>query len=272
MSPSLKKYVIEKMEDEWSPELIAGRLKNEEKDPVAVSAKAIYKFVYSVHGRKIEKLLYSKKHAHKGPKRGSRKPSLDGRTMIDKRPASIDSREEFGHFEGDFIESGRDGKGSLLHLVERKTRYSFLVKVEDRKTIAVNALIAKTLSGVDPLSLTLDNDLSFAKHVALSELLKTSVYFCHAYHSWEKGTVENRNKAVRKDFPKRTDFSLISESAVKETETKLRTRPLKILGFKTPQEAWEKEMLIRASLKVASKTDQDIISTLSTFINIECSD
>ena len=243
MDPALKKYVTEQVEQDQSPEAIAGRLKYVEKDIAYASTKAIYTFVHAPHGRNIEKHLYSKAVKRRGgPRRGERKTSIDGRTMIDKRPRKVEKRKEFGHFEGDFIESGKDGKGSLLVLVERKTRYPFLVYTENKTTAHINALIAKTLAGVPVKSITLDNDLSFQKHEELSKLVGVVVFFCHAYHSWEKGTVENRNRAVRRYAPKRTDFSSVSCERLSEIETILRTRFMKCLNFKTPQEAWDAEM------------------------------
>ena len=162
--------------------------------------------------------------------------------MIDKRPRSVEKREEFGHFEGDFIESGKDGKGSLLVLVERKTRYPFLVYTEDKTTAHINALVAGTLGAVPVRSITLDNDLSFQKHKELSELVGAVVFFCHPYCSHEKGTVENRNRCVRRYVQKRTDLSSVPVERFKEIETILRTRYMKCLNFKTPEEALKIEI------------------------------
>ena len=270
MDPDLKKYVLEKMRAEWSPEIIAGRLKNIDTHLMYASTKAIYKFVSSPHGRVVEKFLYSKVHKKRGgPKRGTRRVKLDGRTMIDKRPTHIDSRNEFGHYEGDFMESGRDGTGSLLHLVERKTRYPFLSPVSDKRTGAVNTLAAKMLKDAEPESLTIDNDLSFAKHAAMSDLIGAPIYFCNPYHSWEKGTVENRNRAVRFFLPKGTNLSTVEETHLKEIETKLRNRPLKVLWFQTPQEAWDIEMEKRAQRKKrAEKNQRGTVKSLLTFTKV----
>lgn len=243
MDADLHRYVTNNIEDDQSPEGISGRIRNVETHLQYASAKAIYKFVHSPHGRKIEKHLYSKAVKRLGgPKRGSRKVSIDGRTMIDKRPKHVENRKEFAHFEGDFIESGRDGKGSLLVIVERKTRYPFLVYTEDKTTAHINKLVAQTLGGVPVQSLTLDNDLSFQKHEELSELVNAIVFFCHPYCSSEKGTVENRNHAIRRYAPKKTNLSTISVERFKEIENILRTRYMKCLGFKTPQEAWDSEI------------------------------
>ena len=91
-------------------------------------------------------------------------------------------------------------------------------------------------------SLTLDNDLSFKKHVELSELLQATVYFCHPFASHEKGTVENRNKAIRRYAKKRSDLSKYPLSHFAMIEEKLRTRFMECLNFKTPKEMFEIEM------------------------------
>lgn len=239
--PGLRTFVEEKLTLEWTPEMIAGRIKKVERHLPRVSAKAIYKFVRSIYGRKLEQFLYSKMVKRKsGPKRG-RKQVLDGRTSIERRPKRIEKRRQFGHFEGDFIESGKDGTGSLLTLVERKTRYPFLVYCPDRTTGAVNALVFDMLRDVPLLSLTLDNDVSFKKHRELSALIGAAVFFCHPYASHEKGTVENRNRVVRRTVPKRTDLSQVSLETFLFIQEKMRDTPMKCLGWLTPREAWEKE-------------------------------
>jgi len=261
----LQRFVEEKMALDWSPEMIAGRIKKIDRSYPRVSAKAIYKFVYSVYGRKIEKHLYRKRVKRKGgPKRGSA-AVMDGRVSIEKRPKHIENRKQFGHFEGDFIESGKDGKGSLLVLVERKTRYPFIAYCADRSTAAVNALVVQLLLGVPIESLTLDNDLSFQKHEELSKLLGVLVYFCHPFASSEKGSVENRNGKVRiLGIPKRTDLSQVPEATIRAIAEKLRSLPLKCLGFKTPQEAWEIEMQ-----KAAEGGSVRLAGVLKT--NLKCS-
>src|SRR3990167_4354187 len=243
LDPVLKNFVTENILDDQSPEGISGRLKEVRSDLQYASTKAIYKFVWSQHGRQIEKHLYSRSvHKRGGPKRDT-PVSIDGRTMIDHRPKNVESREEFGHYEGDFIESGKDGAGSLLVLVERKTRYPFLKYLEDRTTKSVNCLIEELLKDIPIKSLTIDNDISFQKHEELSEILNTTIYFCHPQSPHEKGTVENRNKAIRRYVKKRSDLSSFTLEHFKMVETKLRTRFMKCLNFKTPQEDFEKEIL-----------------------------
>lgn len=242
MDTELQKFVIESMKDEQSPEGISGRLKEVEKGIQYASTKAIYKFIESPHGRQIEKHLYSNAVKKKtGPKRGTQR-TLDGRTFIDERPKKVEKRLEFGHWEGDFIESGKDGKGSLLVLVERKTRYPFLMYLEDRSNMNVNHLVEKLIAHTNPKSLTLDNDISFQKHEILSEIINATIYFCHPQSPNEKGTVENRNKAIRRYVKKKSDLSKYSTEYFKMVEQKLRTRWMTCLKFKTPEEAFKQEM------------------------------
>ena len=242
MDPELKKFVTLNILDDQSPEGISGRIKEVRKDLQYVSAKAIYKFVWSPHGRKIEKHLYSKAvHKKGGPKRDT-PVSIDGRIMIDQRSKKVQNRREFGHYEGDFIESGRDGRGSLLVLVERKTRYPFLRYLEDRTTVNINQAVHEMLSGSPIESLTIDNDISFQKHHELSKLIKAEIYFCHPQSPHEKGTIENRNKAIRRYVKKRCDLSKIPPEMFSFVEEKLRNKFMTCLNYRTPKEMFEKEI------------------------------
>lgn len=249
MDTELKKFVTTNIKDDQSPEGIAGRLREVKTSLPYASPKAIYKFVYSVHGRQIEKHLYSQSvHKKGGPKRDT-PITIDGRAMIDERPRRVEKRLEFGHFEGDFIESGKGGKGSLLVLVERKTRYPFLRYLEDRTTKNVNLVIEDILKDISPESLTVDNDISFQKHRELSDLIQAEIYFCHPQSPHEKGTIENRNKAIRRYIRKRTDLSSVSKEYFAVVETKLRNKYMRCLDYQTPREAFEEELRKREMKK-----------------------
>ena len=263
----LKKFVIENIKDDQSPEGISGRLKEIKKDIQYASPKAIYKFVESPHGRQIEKYLYHNAVKKKSGPKNKKKVSIDGRTMIDQRPKKVDKRLEFGHFEGDFIESGKDGKGSLLVLIERKTRYPFLRYLEDRSTKNVNEVIENLIADFNPKSLTLDNDISFQKYEELSELIDATVFFCFPNCPQQKGTVENRNKAIRRYVKKKSDLSKYGDEYFKMIETRLRTKFMKCLNYKTPEETFNIEM---NKLKLKKLQQCGMISrVLKT--NVKCS-
>jgi transposase, IS30 family len=261
LDPVLKQFVITNMEDDQSPEGISGRLKYVKKDIQYASGKAIYKFVASPHGRVVENHLYSQAVKKKtGRKRGT-SVGIDGRTFIDQRPKNVDKRIEFGHFEGDFIESGGDGTGSLLVLVERKTRYPFLVYLEDRSNTNVNRLIEELLQGIPVKSLTLDNDISFQKHEILSEIINATIYFCHPQSPHEKGTVENRNKAIRRYVKKKSDLSSFSLEHFTMVQKKLRTRFMTCLSFKTPEEVFIQEMRVQKNPQICGMMRERLLTS-----------
>ena len=242
MDPNLKGFVIENILNDQSPGGISGRLRTIATNLQYASAKAIYKFVYSVYGRQIERHLYSKSVRKNGGRKRDTPVSIDGRVMIDKRPKEVNARVEFGHYEGDFIESGKDGKGSLLVLVERKTRYPFLQYVENRTTKNTNYMVEQILSDTSAKSLTIDNDISFQKHEELSALIKADIFFCHPQSPHEKGTIENRNKAIRRYVKKRVDLSSLPKAIFSFVENRLRNKYMKCLNYKTPKEVFDQEM------------------------------
>ncbi len=243
MDVNLKKFVIDSItNNDQSPGGISSRLKYVEKGIQYASTKAIYNFVRSPSGRQVERHLYSKAvHKKGGPKRNA-PITIDGRTMIDERSKKVESRLEFGHYEGDFIESGKDGIGSLLVIVERKTRYPFILYIEDRTTASVNQSVMNILSGLPIKSLTIDNDVSFQKHRELSEIINATIFFCHPQSPHEKGTIENKNKAIRRYIKKKSDLSSYSKEQYTEVERKLRDRFMECLNYRTPREVFTKEL------------------------------
>ena len=82
-----------------------------------------------------------------------------------------------------------------------------------------------------------DNDILLAKHARLANLLGVRIYFCHPYHSWEKGTVENANRVIRRDVPKGSDISKRSKRFIERLERTLNDRPMKCLDYRSPNEA-----------------------------------
>ena len=233
----LRNYVEDKINEDWSPEQIAGRIKEIDTYLKPISHRAIYKFIYSPYGGRLEeKLRYYSKKRRKGHKR-PKITQLQDRTFIDKRPQRINKRREYGNWEGDLIVSGKTGNGVLLVLHERKSRYVLIKRILSRKTDIINQTIYELTGGlIDFKSLTLDNDISFSKHLELSKELGIDIYFCHPYHSWEKGGVENTNGLIRQYIPKSNDISQYTDQYIQSIQDKLNNRPRKCLNFKTPHE------------------------------------
>lgn len=222
-----------------SPEGIAGRLKNKlEKGLPYISKDSIYRYIKSPHGRRIEAKLQKKR---KRGKKRKNKGILDGRTFIGERPKHINARKKIGDAEFDFIVSGRSGRGILLVASDRKLRASFIEPIYNVNIKNVH-ITAKKIKRRYPewRTGTTDNDLLFARHKELERELKIKIYFCNPYHSWEKGTIENTNGEIRKDFPKGSDVSRYPPSFFRSIERKLNSRFMKCLQYQTPDEALEK--------------------------------
>lgn len=243
---NLRQYIEKRIgEDDWSPEQVAGRLKNVDTGIKYASKEAIYKYVFSIYGRNLENNLRykGKKKSRKRTKVGQ----LKNRTFIEERPAIIEQRGRFGDWEGDFIVSGKNGSGALLVLHERKARFTVIDKLDSRSPSLVNQRLGEITGGFAFFnSLTLDNDISFKLHEEMSKIMGCPVYFCHPYHSWEKGGVENTNKLIRQYIPKSSDISKFSIEYIKGVENKLNNRPRKCLGFKTPSEVMEENNQFKA--------------------------
>jgi IS30 family transposase len=235
----LRIFVDARLLEGQSPEDISGRLKYKyEKGLAFVSKDSIYRYIKSPYGRRIEAKLLKKKRRVKKRKRLG---TLDGRTFIDQRPKHINARMKIGHAEFDFIVSGKTGKGILLVVTDRKLRTSFLEPIYKVSIANVHLAARKIRERYSEWKTgTTDNDLLFARHKELERELNIKIYFCHPYHSWEKGTIENTNGEIRKDMPKGSDISRYSEYFFHKLERKLNDRFMKCLKYQTPTEVIEK--------------------------------
>lgn len=235
-----RKYIEDRIiKDQWTPEQISGRLKRDHPEHY-VSDETIYMYIYIV---RPELGLHLPRQRHKrqakSKLRKTKGSKILDRVSIEDRPPEVEERKEFGHFEADLVVSARNGKGAILTMVERVSRYTLIGKLEDKTSLQTNLALSFALSKypIELLkSITFDNGLEFAAHNEISIAFKTRHYFCVPYHSWEKGSIENRNGAIRRYFPKGTDFSLITEEQIRHVQDKINNKPMKLLGFMTPKE------------------------------------
>ncbi len=232
----LKDFIEQSLYDGQSPENIAGRIRKREKYLPTIGKDSIYGFIGSVYGRKIESFRNKKKQRRRG--RGKKVTQLADRTFIDKRPLYINARQRVGDAEADFVVSGKYGHGILLTLADRKLRVSFIEQILDVSIKNVHKaflLIKKRFPELK--TITTDNDILFRHHKELERLLQVKIYFCNPYHSWEKGTIENTNKHIRKDIPKGSDIAKYSKRFIRSVEKKLNRRFMKVLTHESPAEA-----------------------------------
>ena len=246
----LRIYVYRGLLSAWSPEQIAGKIKLDyPNDPVmSISYEAIYTHIYSHRQASLNRKLIALLPYHKTVRRRANAKSKRGskikdQVSIDVRPNHIEKREEVGHWEGDLV-IGKGQSSAIGTLVERKTRYTYIVKLENRKSSTVVKGFVKEFSQTDKLftkTLTYDNGTEMSYHKDFTKKTGMPVYFAHPYSSWERGTNENTNGLIRRFFPKGTDFNKVSELELKKVQQKLNKRPRKVLGFRTPEEALEME-------------------------------
>lgn len=222
----------------WSPEIVSGRLNKNGKHP-RISHEAIYQWIYTEAPHLIPYLV--RQHKERFPKRHSRKHKkthIPQRISIQERPASANSRKQPGHWEADLLV----GKGSeaLEVAIERTSRFTRVKKIKDKTADSSSHALGSMLSDIPAnlrISITYDNGSENVNHVQLNKQLKTRSYFCAPFHSWEKGSVENRNGIIRRFIPKGTDLSTLSDRQIQDIETWINNRPMKCLKFHTPAEA-----------------------------------
>jgi len=241
--PALSRYVINKLGRHWSPEQIAGRLKR--KIPhLSVSPEAVYQFVYNQENRKERfweflRRRHPRRQLFNGRK--TRNKAIPGRIFIENRPEKINSREEIGHWETDLMEGVKSENECLSVFAERKTGFIQGEKLPDKRP-ETKAESTIKLFDRKPRQLiqtiTLDNGLENYRHQKMAEELRCQTYFCHPYHAWEKGTVENTIGLIRQYIPKKTPLSTVTKSDISQIFWELNNRPRKRLGFLTPLEVF----------------------------------
>ena len=241
----LKIYVYKGLLKGWSPEQISGRIKQDyHNDSVmTISYEAIYCHIYAHRqaqlNKKLIKLLPYQKTQRRRPNAKSKRGSnIKDQVSIDQRPEHIENREEIGHWEGDLV-IGKCQKSAIGTIVERKSRYTCIVKLKNRKSNTVARQFAREFKNFDrklTKSMTYDNGLEMAQHKKITQQTGVIVYFAHPYASWERATNENTNGLIRRFFPKGTDFNKVTEEQLKTVQNSLNNRPRKVLNFKTPLE------------------------------------
>jgi len=245
----LKHYVLLHLDQLWSPEQIAKRLKilYPENMNMQISPESIYSYLYVLPRGALRKELVKCLRYHHINRRihgKSRQKScpIQDYISIEERPAEVADRIIPGHWEGDLL-MGHNNGSALGTLVERTTRMTFLVQLKDKDATAVRESFAKEFKHLPKglkRSLTYDQGQEMAEHKLFTKSTKIQVYFAHPHSPWERGTNENTNALIRQFFPKGTDFSKVTLGSIKKAQDMLNDRPRKTLGFLTPHEVFGK--------------------------------
>ncbi len=226
---------------DWSPEQISGYLKLKRRP--GVSHERIYQHVYAdkAAGGDLHCHLRCRKRRRKRYGRNSRRGHIPGRTGIEQRPKIVEARRRCGDWEADTL-IGRNHQQAILSLTERKSRLCLLKRVARNTAEVVGQAMEEVLRplAAQVHTITSDNGGEFAHHQMIAAALQAGFYFAHPYSSWERGTNENTNGLVRQYFPKKSDFSKISDAEIERVMERLNNRPRKTLGYRTPHQVFFK--------------------------------
>ena len=242
----LRRRVIAKLKQDWSPKQISGWLKKAypNNERMRVSHETIYKTLFIQSRGALNKELRAHlrtgrkfRQARTKTRKGHGHTSIVDGVSISERPASVEDRALPGHWEGDLIAG--DKTSFIATVVERKTRFVVLVRVKNKETeTVVSALIKqmKRLPNIVQKTLTWDRGSELAAHKKFTMATDMEVYFCDPYSPWQRGSNENTNGLLRQYFPKGQDVSGYTQAQLNAVARKLNTRPRETLGFNTPAE------------------------------------
>ncbi|QRV22404.1 IS30 family transposase [Marinomonas foliarum] len=232
------------IEFDWSPEQVSHVLTL---CGVPVSHEWIYQYIND--DKRLKGTLYRLlRQGHKRYRKGKRTKgeAIKNAVSIEERPDIVDTRKRFGDWEIDTV-LGKHGTGSIVTLLERKTRFYLIKKVNSKSAADVTRATIELLTPFKAHvhTITADNGREFAHHAEIAEALETKVYFAHPYSSWERGANENSNGLLRQYIRKGTDLRNIEDDTIHWAMTRINYRPRKCLGFKQPAVVF-KEMCLAA--------------------------
>jgi len=245
----VKKYIHKYLKKDWTPEQVAGQLKRE--NLVDISHEAIYQYIYKNKksgGRLYLLLVHKAKKYNKRSGIYNSRGEINNRVSIHKRPKVVDNKTRIGDWEVDLI-IGKYHKGSIVTIVDRKSKFTLMRKLPTKEAIGVTNAIIELLYPIRDIThtITSDNGKEFSLHETVSKSLDIDFYFCDPYSSWQRGLNENTNGLIRRYIPKKTEFENISDNEIMMIQDKLNHRPRKTLGYKTPFELFFKEISSKMS-------------------------
>lgn len=244
----LREAVAEQIaENGLSPELAAGRIRMQfpEDRKMYVCHETIYAAIYA--NRHLldflrEFLVQGRpKRRKRGQGKTRRGPLIPNRVGIEKRPAIVEERCEFGHWEGDLV-VGNNQDGFVLTLVERVSRMLLAVRTATKRPAEVGrAVIEALLDRPVPWvkTITFDNGTEFRDHETMTNELGARVYFADPYSAYQRGSNEQVNGLLRRYLPKGTSFRDLAQNQLDQIVQKINNRPRKCLGYRTPNEVFQ---------------------------------
>ena len=255
--PKLAKFIEDKIKiDKWAPDVIAGYIESHQlylqEGFTSISTTTIYRAIH-YHLLKVTKddtrrmnKFNKEKDCYEQEKQV---PESKKNNSIELRPDIINNRERFGDWELDTVISTSKGKHQcLMTLTDRKIRFEIIAKLDGKtseevikKIKKIKSIIKNNLNDIIK-SISTDNGSEFSAWKEIQEILNTTVYFCHPYASYEKGTNEKHNGIIRYFIPKGKLIENYSSKDIENIANWMNNYPRKIFGYKTPIEMLKEEI------------------------------
>ena len=232
----LYNYIVDRLNDFWSPEQIAGRWTLEHPG-YTVSFVTIYRYIKIGVFKGIKPKTHLRRRGKNRHYVHHNSNVVHPERIIPQWPDVIVNRTRIGDWEGDTVYGGI-GKGLLVTLVDRKTRFLCADLISSRDSKETRQAISRALSGLPVKSISLDNGSEFADFKGIESDLNTYVYFAEPHKPWQRGTNENTNDILRFFFPKGFDFRSIDDNILQDVVSSINNRPRKCLGWRTPFEVF----------------------------------
>ena len=246
----LKEYVEKSIkEDKKSPEVIAKEIKKMN-FKTKMCARTIRNNIYAgdIYDIKSTDMIYNKEYKDKNKeKRVCEK--VPPEKSIDYRPEEANTREAYGHWEGDLVIGTKKRGAVLFTLTERKTREEIIVKIPGKKAEYVAQALDlmerryKKIFYTKFKTITFDNGGEFRNWKSLEKsydnrrkTARTQVYYAHPYRSGERGSNENANRLIRRFIPKGIDITPISEEYIQKIEDWINNYPRAMFNYKSTNE------------------------------------
>ena len=249
-NPALRERVQSMLDERYSPDQIAGRLRllHPDNEQMQISHESIYLglFVYprGELTRELKACLRSGR-TRRRPRGARRSGSVQGGNIRDavsihERPEEVETRLVPGHHEGDLIKGSTASNSAVGTIVERTTGYLTLLHLpEGHQAEKVAEAVVAQMSALPDWftkTLTWDRGIEMARHTSITAGTGVQVYFADPYRPQQRGTNENTNGLLREYLPKGTDLSRHSRADLNAIADQLNDRPRKRLGYYTPRE------------------------------------
>jgi len=239
--PRAWRLVTRRLQQRWSPEQIAGRLRREGR--LQISHETIYRYIWldkRFGGTLYTHLRGARKQRRKRYGAYDSRGRLAGKRPIATRPHAAEARTRIGHWEVDTMLGEAQAGPCLLTMVERKTGYVALGKLRIRRAPEVNARATRLIRAQPhPVrTITADNGTEFHEYAALERRTAARFYFATPHHAWERGTNENTNGLLRQYLPKHQSMAQLTQYHCNRIAAHLNRRPRKRLGYRTPEECY----------------------------------